>query len=175
RASRVLNLAQGDLMVFGGYALFAAATQVAAPPAVAVGLALAASFAVGLAVYALVMRRMAGHPVFAAVLVTVSVGILLRVAVVLVYTDQIRHPAQALRLANPSIRLPGGAAVSTLDAWSVALAAVVMLGLLGFLRRSRLGIQMRAAGERPLLAAQRGIDFQALFALSWALAALTAG
>ena len=175
RASRVLNLAQGDLMVFGGYALDAAVTQVAAPPTVAVGLALCASFATGLAVYALVMRRMAGHPVFAAVLVTVSIGILLRVAVVLVYTDQIRHPAQALRLANPSIRLPGGAAISTLDAWSIAVAAAVMLGLLGFLRRSRLGIQMRAAGERPLLAAQRGIDFQALFALSWGLAALTAG
>src|SRR5262249_45748815 len=62
-----------------------------------------------------------------------------------------------------------------LDAWSITTAALVMLGLLGFLRGSRLGIQMRAAGERPLLAAQRGIDFQALFALSWALAALTAG
>jgi branched-chain amino acid transport system permease protein len=34
---------------------------------------------------------------------------------------------------------------------------------------------MRAAGERPLLAAQRGINFQALFALSWALASLTGG
>src|SRR5205814_1253067 len=37
------------------------------------------------------------------------------------------------------------------------------------------GIQMRAAGERPLLASQRGIDFHRLFALSWALAALAGG
>jgi len=175
RASRVLNLAQGDLMVVGGYALFAAATQLAAPPVAAVGLALGLSFATGLLVYALVMRRMAGHPVFAAVLVTVSIGILLRVAVVLAYTDQIRHPAQSLGLANRPIRLPGGAAVSTLDAWSVGLAALVMVGLFAFLRGSRMGIQMRAAGERPLLAAQRGINFQALFALSWALASLTGG
>lgn len=29
---------------------------------------------------------------------------------------------------------------------------------------------MRAAGEKPLLAAQRGINFHLLFALSWALA-----
>jgi branched-chain amino acid transport system permease protein len=161
RASRVLNLAQGDLMVFGGYALFAAATQLAAPPVVAMALALATSVATGLLVYVLVMRRMAGHPVFAAVLVTVSIGMLLRVAVVLGYTDQIRYPAQALGLANPSIRLPGG--------------ALVMTSLFAFLRGSRLGIRMRAAGERPLLAAQRGINFQALFALSWALASLTGG
>jgi branched-chain amino acid transport system permease protein len=175
RASRVLNLAQGDLMVVGGYALFAAATQLAAPPLAAVALAIGLSFATGLVVYALVMRRMAGHPVFAAVLVTVSIGILLRVAVVLAYTDQIRYPAQTLGLANRPVRLPGGAAVSTLDAWSVGLAALVMVGLFAFLRGSRMGIQMRAAGERPLLAAQRGINFQALFALSWALASLTGG
>lgn len=170
RASRVLNLAQGDLMVVGGYALFAAVTTVSASPLVAVPLALAIGAAVGVLVYVLLMRPMAGQPVFAAVLVTVSVGILLRVAVVLVYTDQVRYPLPAMDLSNPSVRLPGGAAVSALDVLTVASATVLLGGLFAFLRLSRLGIRMRAAGERPLLAAQRGIDFHALFALSWALA-----
>src|SRR5712692_6643242 len=119
------------------------------------------------------MRPMAGHPVFAAVLVTVSLGILLRVAVVLIYTDQIRYPLPAMALTNPPLRLPGGAAaISTLDALTVISAIALLGGLLAFLRLSRLGIRMRAAAERPLLAAQRGIDFHALFALSWALASL---
>jgi branched-chain amino acid transport system permease protein len=34
---------------------------------------------------------------------------------------------------------------------------------------------MRAAGERALLASQRGIDFHGVFALSWALAAFAGG
>src|SRR5262249_20474416 len=46
----------------------------------------------------------------------------------------------------------------------------LFIGLFVFLRLSPLGIQMRAAGEKALLAAQRGINFQLLFALSWALA-----
>src|ERR1700739_4934852 len=87
RASRVLNLAQGDLMMLGGYALFATATTIAAAPGVTLARALAVSLAAGFLIYVVLMRRMAGHPVFAAVLVTVSLGILLRVAVVLVYTD----------------------------------------------------------------------------------------
>src|SRR5207249_1259447 len=62
------------------------------------------------------------------------------------------------------------AAVSALDVVTVASAAALLGGLFAFLRLSRLGIRMRAAAERPLLAAQRGIDFHALFALSWALA-----
>jgi branched-chain amino acid transport system permease protein len=171
RASRVLNLAQGDLMMLGGYALYATATTVSATPIVAVPLALVTGALTGVLVYVLLMRPMAGHPVFSAVLVTVSLGILLRVVVALLYTDQIRYPAQALGLANDPVRLPGGAAVSTLDAMTVAAAIVVLGGLFAFLRGSRIGIQMRAAGERPLLAAQRGIDFHLVFALSWALAA----
>ena len=113
---------------------------------------------------------MAGHPIFAAVLVTVTLGILLRAAIVLVYTDRIRHPLPLLGLTNPPRRLPGGAVVSTFDLLTVAVAAALFLGLFAFLRLSPLGIQMRAAGEKALLAAQRGINFQLLFALSWALA-----
>jgi branched-chain amino acid transport system permease protein len=119
----------------------------------------------------MLMRPMAGHPIFAAVLVTVSLGILIRVAVALVYTDQPRYPLQVMSVANDPVRLPGGAAVSALDVLTVVSAVGLAGGLFAFLRRSRLGLQMRAAGERPLLAAQRGIDFNAVFALSWGLAA----
>ena len=107
RASRVLNLAQGDMLTLGGYLLFAVATSVGGGPALAIPAAAALAALTGFLIYLVLMRPMAGHPVFAAVLVTVT-----------------------------------------------------------------LGIQMRAAGERPLLASQRGIDFHRLFALSWALAAL---
>src|SRR5206468_3622615 len=86
------------------------------------------------------------------------------------YTDRIRHPLPLLGLANPPRRLPGGAVVSTFDLLTVGVAAALFLALFAFLRLSPLGIQMRAAGEKALLAAQRGINFQLLFALSWALA-----
>ena len=171
RASRVLNLAQGDMMMLAGYALYATATTVSGSPPVAVSLAALLSCAAGAIIYLLLMRPMAAHPVFAAVLVTVSLGILLRAGVVLVYTERIRHPLQALNLANPPHRLPWGVVLSTFDLLTVASAALLFAGLFVFLRFSMAGIQMRAAGERALLAAQRGINFHFMFALSWALAA----
>jgi|SRR2546425_2521210 branched-chain amino acid transport system permease protein len=172
RASRVLNLAQGDMLTLGGYLLFAVAASVGGGPALAIPAAAALAALTGFLIYLVLMRPMAGHPVFAAVLVTVTLGILLRAAIVLVFTDQIRHPAQLLGLGNPPRRLPGGAVVSTFDLLTVLTAAALFAGLFLFLRLSPLGIQMRAAGERALLASQRGIDFHRLFALSWALAAL---
>src|SRR6266850_2303239 len=108
RASRVLNLAQGDMLTLGGYLLFAVAANVGGGPVLAIPAAAALAALTGFLIYLVLMRPMAGHPVFAAVLVTVTLGIL-----------------------------------------------------------------MRAAGERALLASQRGIDFHRLFALAWALAALS--
>src|SRR4030095_16743008 len=97
------------------------------------------------------------HPIFAAVLVTITLGILLRATIVLVYTDRIRHPLPLLGLANPPRPLPGRAVVSTFGLLTVGAAAALFFALFAFLRLSPLGIQMRAAGEKALLAAQRGI------------------
>jgi branched-chain amino acid transport system permease protein len=171
RATRVLNLAQGELLVLGGYFLFALATAFGGAPLVTIPAALVLSGLSGFVVYVILMRPMAGHPVFAAVLVTVSLGILLRAAIVMLYTDRIVHPLPLLKLSNPPVWLPGGAVVSTLDAVTVLAALALFVGLFLFLRLSPLGIQMRAAGERALLASQRGINLHFVFALSWALAA----
>jgi branched-chain amino acid transport system permease protein len=175
RSSRVLNLAQGDLLTLGGYFLFAVAAAFPGAPAVSLPLAAVLSALTGVLVYVVLMRPMAGHPVFAAVLVTVTVGILLRAAIVLVFTDRTRHPLQNLALTNEPRPLPGGAVVSTFDLVMIGTAAALFVALFAFLKLSPLGIQMRAAGEHALLASQRGINFHGVFALSWALAAFAGG
>src|SRR2546426_6148759 len=115
RASRVLNLAQGDLLTLGGYFLFATAATFPGAPVLALPLAAALSALTGVLVYVALMRPMAGHPVFAAVLVTGTLGILLRAAIVLVFTHPTRHPLQNLGLSNPPPPLAGGAGRSPLD------------------------------------------------------------
>src|SRR6266850_1557118 len=129
RASRVLNLAQGDLLTLGGYFLFATAATFPGAPALALPLAAALSALTGVLVYVALMRPMAGHPVFAAVLVTVTLGILLRAAIVFVFTDRTRHPLQGLGLSNPPRPLAGGAVVSTFDLVMVGAAVALVGGL----------------------------------------------
>ena len=48
-----------------------------------------------------------------------------------------------------------------------------MARLFLFLRFGRWGMRMRAAGQNPLLAAQRGINLHAIYALAWGLSTLT--
>src|SRR5919197_640903 len=145
RVSRVLNLAHGELMMLGAYLLLATASLFAAHLLAAIAAAVALSLVVGILVYVLLMRRMTGEMVLAAVLATVALGILLRGAVVLVWSAQQQYPAQALAVANPPITLPGGARVSTFAGLLVVATALVYAALFLFLRFGRWGVRMRAA------------------------------
>jgi branched-chain amino acid transport system permease protein len=173
RVSRVLNLAHGELMMFGSYLLLTTAWTFTGHPLAAIAAALVLSLAVGALVYLFLMRKMTGEMVLAAVLTTIALGILLRGVMVIVWSAQQQYPGQALGFANPSIVLPGGARISTFAALLVLATAVVYAALFAFLRFSRWGVRMRAAGQNPLLAAQRGINLHAIYAMAWGLSTLT--
>lgn len=173
RVSRVLNLAHGELMMLGAYLLLTTASTFGAHPLLALGAAVVLSLLVGVMVYIFLMRRMTGEMVLAAVLATVALGILLRGAMVLIWSAQQQYPGQALGVDNPALVLPGGARISTFAAAIVGTTAFVYAALFVFLRFGRWGVRMRAAGQNPLLAAQRGINLHAIYALAWGLSTLT--
>lgn len=173
RVSRVLNLAHGELMMLGAYMLNATAGLFLGNPAIAFAVALGMSAVVGVMVYVFLMRRMTGEMVLAAVLTTVALGILLRGVIELVWTQGQLYPAQTLGLTNIALPVPGGARISLYGLLLIVSALVVYGALLSFLRFGRWGVRMRAAGQAPLLAAQRGLDLNRMYALAWALATLT--
>ena len=173
RVSRVLNLAHGELMMLAAYLLLTTASLFAGHPLTAIGAALGLSTLVGALVYVLLMRKLTGEMVLAAVLCTIALGVLVRGATALVWSAQQHYPSEALGIANTPIALPGGARISLCASLMVLTTAIVYGGLLAFLRLGRWGVRMRAAGQNPLLAAQRGINLNAIYALAWSLSALT--
>jgi branched-chain amino acid transport system permease protein len=173
RVSRVLNLAHGELMMMGAYLLLATASLFGAHPVIALAAAILLSIVVGVLVYVFLMRKMTGEMVLAAILTTVALGILIRGVIVLVWSSQQQYPAQVLAVTNPSLVVFGGARISLWSAVLVATNLVAYGGLFAFLRFGRWGMRMRAAGQNPLLAAQRGINLHSVYALAWSLSTLT--
>jgi branched-chain amino acid transport system permease protein len=173
RVSRVLNLAHGELMMLGAYMVLATASLFSGHPAMALGAAIGLSLAVGALVYIFLMRKMTGEMVLAAILTTVALGILIRGVVVLIWSAQQQYPAQALGVPNPSLVLWGDARISMWSAVLVATNTSAYAALFFFLRFGRWGMRMRAAGQNPLLAAQRGINLHGVYALAWSLSTLT--
>jgi branched-chain amino acid transport system permease protein len=173
RVSRALNLAHGELMMLGAYLLLSTASLFGGQPVIALAVALALSLAVGACVYLFLMRRMTGEMVLAAVLTTIALGVLLRGLVVLFWSAQQQYPREALGLTNFVIALPGGARISIFALLLILTTAAVYGALFLFLRFGRWGIRMRAAGQNPLLASQRGISLHGVYALTWSLATFT--
>jgi branched-chain amino acid transport system permease protein len=169
----VLNLAHGELMMLGAYLLLTTASAFSGNALAAIAAAIVLSLLVGVLIYVFLMRKMAGEMVLAAVLTTVALGILLRGLMILIWSAQQQYPGQALALSNPALVLPGGGRISLFAAAIVVAAVLSYGGLFLFLQFGRWGVRMRAAGQNPLLAAQRGIDLHAVYALAWGLSTLT--
>ena len=174
RTSRVLSLAHGELMMLGAYGLFTTASLFAGHPLIAIATSALLALVVGVLVYVLLMRRMAGEAVLAAVLTTIALGVLLRGAMILVWTAQEQHPLRTLGFDKHSFAI-GDARISAVSAILILATACVYAGLYAFLRYTVWGIRMRAAGQNPLLAAQRGIGLHGIYALAWGLATFTGG
>jgi branched-chain amino acid transport system permease protein len=173
RVSRVLNLAHGELLMLSAYLLLWTASLFAGHPVAAIAAALGLSVAVGAMVYLFLLRNLTGEMALAAVLTTVALGVLLRGLTVIVWSAQQHYPAVPLGLANWAFALPGGARISLWATLLVATTLAVYASLFAFLRLGRWGMRMRAAGQNPLLAAQRGINLHAIYALAWSLSTLT--
>ena len=169
KVSRVLNLAHGELMILGAFLLVATSAGITSDPLLAIALTAVFSICVGLSVYLLLMREMTGQPVLAAVLTTVALGILLRGAMVLIWGPQQLNVAPMLSFQNNPVVLTDSIRVSTASLWLVICTIVIYLGFFAFLHMSRWGMRMRASGQNPLLAAQRGINLHTVYALAWTL------
>jgi branched-chain amino acid transport system permease protein len=175
RASRVLNLAHGEFMALGGYFLFTVTVSLIAEPIPSFLIACILSLLLGFGAYFFLMRFMAGEAVFAAVLVTIALGILLRGLMTLIWTSQSWHPLQYMKMENASHLLFEGAVISTFGIIMVVCAIVLYLGLFLSFKFTRWGLRMRAVGEKPLLASQRGIGLHKYYALSWGIAVFSGG
>lgn len=172
RVSRVLNLAHGELMMVGAYLLLVTAGFVT-NPVVAIPLAAILSLVLGALVYLFLMRRMTGESVLAAILTTIALGVLLRGLIVIFFSAAHQYPAVPLGLHSSSIEILPGARISSLSLILVIVTATVYAALFATLRLSRWGLRMRAAGQNPLLAAQRGINLHLIYALVWGIAVFT--
>jgi branched-chain amino acid transport system permease protein len=174
RVSRVLNLAHGELMMVGAYLLVATAGLFNGDPLLALLLAAVAGLVMGMVVYAVLMRWMTGEAVLAAVLITIALGILLRGLAILIWTTQQYYPGATLGWRNPSVPILPGVQMSTASLAILCLTVLVYVGLFLFMRFTRWGVRMRAAGQSPLLAEQRGIRLHGVYAFAWGLSTFTA-
>ena len=171
KATSVINFAQGELLLIGGYLFYTAFVLFRLPLAVAVVAGVAAAAVLGVAIERLVLRPLVGEDPIAVIMVTIGLAAVLKAAVTMVYGTTPREMPKVLPAGTITL---AGATVPVDRLVAVAVAAVVLTGFSVFFRRSRHGIAMRAVADDQQAALAQGISVRRIFALAWALAAVSA-
>lgn len=174
RASRIINLAHGELMMFSGYIVFVLASLIQGNTVLIFIGAFIFAALLGAFIYMVFLRPMIGQPIVSAIMVTIGISILMRGLATLIWGPKLRSLDVAIGIPNIPRSLPGGITMSTFELLTIIVAILFMVGLAFFLKYVRQGIQMRAVAENALLAAQRGINIYFVFALAWIIAIVSA-
>ncbi|MBP0440338.1 branched-chain amino acid ABC transporter permease [Tianweitania sediminis] len=170
KASHTFNFAMGEMMMLSAYFFYAASVTFALGPWLGLGVALLSSVVVGLIIERVAIRPMLGRPFIAVVMVTFGIGAIIRGIVGLVWgPNELQIPAI---LARTPVML-GDIFVPGRTARAFAIAVVIVVGLILYLRYSRAGVALRAAAADAVTAYSMGIDVRRIVAFSWVIAAIT--
>jgi branched-chain amino acid transport system permease protein len=171
KATGVINFAQGEFLLIGAYTVYAAFVLFGLPLTVAVVFGVVVATLLGLLIERLVLRPMIGESAISVIMVTIGLAALLSAVVQMIFGTSPRR--QPPILPTGSVELLG-ATVPINRLFTLLIAAVVLTGFTVFFQRSRHGVAMRAVADDQQAALTMGISVRRVFALAWALAAVSA-
>jgi len=172
KSTGVINFAQGEFLLIGAYTLYSAFVVFQLPLGVAVILGVAVAVALGVLIERLVLRPLVGENAISVIMVTIGLAAVLRAVVQLIFgTKPVSQPPLLPR--NP-VELFPGTSVPLNRLLVILIAAIVLAAFTVFFRRSRHGIAMRAVADDQQAALTMGISVRRIFAMAWALAAVSA-
>lgn len=171
KATEVVNFAQGELMMLGGFFAYTYTALLGFNYWVAFLLSVISLGIVGMIIERLVVRPILGFPQFAIVMATIGLGFLLRSLAGMIWgTDDLRIDTP---FSNGVVKI--GDLVLAHDKLSIIIATVILIYILWlFFNKTRLGTAMRATSENMLAAYYMGIPVKRVVSLIWAISAMVA-
>jgi branched-chain amino acid transport system permease protein len=168
KATELVNFAQGDIMMLGGFVAFSFISWFGLNYWIGAILAILVTAGFGYLLDVVVIRRVIGQPQFAVVMLTLGLGFIFRAAAGLTWGyDSVGYTTP---FTNKTVTIGGmvlGADSLSVLGGTVLLCVVLYL----FFSKTRLGIAMQAASQNQLAAYYMGIPVRRVFSLIWAIAA----
>lgn len=166
RASKVFNFAQGELVVLGGFLQWWMVISMGLPLPIGIPLAFLLSAVTGLLIERIFFARLVGESVFAMVMVTIGLLVLLRGVVLLAFGPQVRpfpivFPLQPVVIADMLI--------PTNLLWGGVITVIAAIGMSWFFNRTRTGLKMTAVAEDHQVSLSMGISVKRSIAFAWVL------
>ena len=167
----VKNLAQGDFVIAGGYIAYSLA-QIGMHPILGLPIAFMVMFVFGWVVYKVIISRVVHKDLFTSLLATFGLSLLLQQVLNLIYGPDVRTAESGFEIRTI---LGGFVTVADIKLASFILAALLAVGVVVFMKKSRMGQAIRATAQDPRAARVVGIDTERVYAFTYALNAAICG
>ncbi|RJK99483.1 urea ABC transporter permease subunit UrtB [Paracoccus aestuarii] len=173
---RVINMAHGEFIMMGAYTAYTVQTIIADRTLsliVALPLAFAVTALAGVVLYRLVIRHLAHRPL-ETLLATFGVSIALQQLAKNVFGTQAR-PLTAPAWLEGSITINDVIGISSIRVAIFVLALMFLALFLFIMKRTRLGLEVRAVTQNPGMAASMGINPDRIAMMTFGLGSGIAG
>ena len=160
------NFAHGEMVTFGGLIAFWFNVLLGIPLLIAAPLVIALGGVLGLAMNGIIFAKLRkrGIGLISQLVVSVGLSIMLRNMYLYQFGGRTRPLDDfSLQVAKSF----GPVSITMRDLTTAIISLVVLLGVAGFLQRSRTGKAIRAVSDNPSLASSTGIDTQKIIRVVW--------
>ncbi|WP_109472275.1 branched-chain amino acid ABC transporter permease [Ornithinimicrobium cavernae] len=171
KATGVINFAQGEFLLVGAYMFYTGFVVMGLPLVGAALFGVVVATVIGVLVERVILRPMVGENPISIIMVTIGLSMFLKAVVQAFYGTTPK--SQPAILPRSSVEI-FGAMIPLNRLSAILIAAVVLTAFTIFFRRSRHGIAMRAVADDQQAAMTMGISVRRIFAMAWALAAVSA-
>jgi branched-chain amino acid transport system permease protein len=164
RAGRILNFAQGEVIIFMAYIIWTLIALAQLPVWVVIPLSLAVAMILGLAIERGIFRPLIGQPIWAIVMVTIGLMILIQGITQVIWGGGERP----FPLIFPRSPVKIGPLLFTSSIfWGGLISLFIVLGLALVFEKTRWGLRLTAVAENHQVAQAMGISVKSSIAIAW--------
>ncbi len=167
----VKNLAQGDLVIMGGYIAWYL-SKLGLHPILAMPFAIVFMFGFGWVVYLLIIRYVIGRDLFTSLLATFGLALVIQQILNLIFGPEVQTAESGFQIRS---MFGGMVTVADIKFIALVLAAILATIVVLYMKHSRMGQSIRATAQDPRAARVMGIDTERVYAFTFSLNAAICG
>ncbi len=170
KATKVLNLAPGGLLLICAYLAWMFLVQLGLPIPIAIAAAIGASAIIGWSVERFTLRPLIGQPILASIVLTNMIWFFFRGSTFLFWGGNPRMFPKWL--AGSSTLFIGGIGIPQIMIWCIVISVLTITALMIYFKFTRSGLAMRVTAEDVIVAENLGINVTRVFSNTWIICLL---
>ncbi len=163
--TNVKNLAQGDLVIMGGYVAYVF-TTLGIHPILALPVAFVLMFGFGWLIYRLIISHVIDRDLFTSLLATFGLALVIQQLLNLIFGPDVKIAESGFDIL---FLFGGQVTLAEIKLVSLILAGLLATAIVIFMKTSRMGQAIRATAQNPRAAKIMGIDTDQVYAFTFAM------